>query len=174
LVVDGYCHVSPTVERVGQVVSTVVVRRGFVAEVWCGLETLLGGVCMSCERDGLYSDCPMCRGTGRTEGVAKELFAAHPITAVVLTDRGPDDTEGEYQWVGSSFGTDGWRWDIHRECIPWEVFTLLTGFHRERLESMSLTAGRYYPTAVAAADALSRAAVAVGRELAKLPPLVPS
>jgi uncharacterized protein (TIGR02996 family) len=73
------------------------ITRGFVAEIRLTAAAFLGEVCAFCEgrghfqSSGSYAECPRCRGplgtgTGRTGGLAKELFSRHPIERVVLTD----------------------------------------------------------------------------------------
>lgn len=77
------------------------VSRGFVSHVTCTAAAFLGG--SECRARGPHHgdtcyggrvqaanaqftiDCPTCRGTGRTEGIAAELFRRHPIEWVTLT-----------------------------------------------------------------------------------------
>jgi uncharacterized protein (TIGR02996 family) len=72
-----------------------VVRRGFVEAVRLPSAAFLGGECGQCGRESeevreqenaWRGPCPSCHGNGRTGGLAKALFRAHPITRVVLTD----------------------------------------------------------------------------------------
>jgi len=92
------------------------------------------------------------------------LCRQFPLTLATLTDREPERDEGYFQWVSSSFGTDDWRWDVHRGCIPWEIFRLLDGYATERKENEHVTAGRYYRSVGDATAALSRACLACGRK----------
>jgi uncharacterized protein (TIGR02996 family) len=83
-----------------QVVNAVTFRRGFVDEVRLSAAAFLGGPCERCGGRGWYDrnpgdgemSCLDCSGTGRTPGLAGPLFAAHPITRVVLTDKVPHET----------------------------------------------------------------------------------
>ncbi len=58
-------------------------RRGFVDEIRLSAAALLGRPWVA------NSACPACDGKGTTPGLARAIFAAHPVTRVVLTDRGP-------------------------------------------------------------------------------------
>ena len=91
----------------------------------------------------------MCGGTGRTEGIAAEVFRRHPITRVTLA--GMVDCLGG--WEGSYF----WRDDA--------VFD-----HEPRLPARICPKGSY-STPAAAVTALSTACVRYGRNLVGLPPL---
>ncbi len=76
------------IRRVGR--SNIIVHRGFVEVIACDLATLFGGLCGRCEGRGYYypmnpiqqRGCPVCHGTGRTEGVAAAVFGQHPIVEV--------------------------------------------------------------------------------------------
>ena len=77
--------------------------RGFVSAVTLTQAQFTGGECGACGGFGSLTryqsraggpgvalgKCPACSGTGRTPGIAAALFAAHPITAVTLSDRLP-------------------------------------------------------------------------------------
>lgn len=76
--------------------------RGFVSHVTLTAAAFLGGECVRCVADTEQMDgsirrepiqfvpaCPACNGTGRTEGLAKELFRHHPIEKVTLSDMIP-------------------------------------------------------------------------------------
>lgn len=104
----------------------IIFRRGFPDELRCDLRTFVGGECENCGGTGRVDGdryeqsepCPDCGGeygpsdednpsgvepgTGRTPGLARELFRLHPITRVVLTDREP-------RRVSDSLST-GWTW----------------------------------------------------------------
>jgi uncharacterized protein (TIGR02996 family) len=92
-------------------------------------------------------------------GIAAKLFRTHPITAVHLTDREP---------LGQRVWYDGGRPDrsgFHSVSdLPTRLFKLLDG---GQLDPDGWV--RVYPNAALARDALDRAAIAWGRELAGLP-----
>lgn len=153
----------------GLPLAAVVFRRGFVGEVHLTAAAFLGAPCpCGITRSGVtvydglgQRHCPDCHGTGRTPGLAKAIFAAHPVVSVVLTDKQP-------YWRGGA-------WCYYRrnrprpsQSVP-ESATLddelyLRGHTTsERRESFtSVAAGQQW---------LSAAAVAFGREAAGLPPL---
>ena len=153
-----------------------VVRRGFVDEVLLTAAAFLGGPCELCAElsentiarntaAGIY--CSMCKGEGTTPGRAAAIFAAHPVTKVVLTDKSP-------QYTGSHTGIRGdWAWfraDIYapeESNLPGEVFWLLDGYLPDRLPNEG-GHWRDYPSEKTANDALSRALVKLGRKLANL------
>lgn len=142
-------------------------RRGFVDEVALTAAAFLGRPCGGCGGDGLARDnkewgCLGCGGnghmpgTGRTTGIAGDLFRAHPVTAVRLTDREPAETISGREWV--------WVWpDTLRELH--EVPEPLMRHVRGRNGLMS------YSSRDSAFSAMSAAAVAHGRALADLSPL---
>lgn len=158
------------------------VSRGFVSNVAADLATLFGGgECPTCrgrgynrrtDIPGVYNDepghtlpCPACRGTGTTEGVAKELFAAQPVTAVTLTDREPDHlaymTPTSFGWWQEQPAVR-FTADANRDALPealWEFFEW------DQFKCAE------FPTRDAALQALSDACVALGRKLAGLTPL---
>lgn len=101
-------------------VSACFVSRGFISGVTLDSRTFLGGPCGFCsgrgnfQTSGSYAECPRCIGprgvgTGRTPGVARDLFARHPITAVTLTDLSPWERVAYpgrlYSWTRAD-GTD--------------------------------------------------------------------
>ncbi len=155
------------------------ISRGFVSEVRLTCATFMGGPCgrqcwkvvgseytvaYESERpDASLVRCPGCHGTGRVEGLAAALFAAHPIERVTLTDREPTRLED---------GGEGCAWLIQRSPsirsgIPADLTNFLTG--RD-----SLTNGVFipiYPSAAHAKTDLSKACVRYARELAGLPPV---
>lgn len=147
--------------------------RGFVAEVRCDTATLLGGACKTCEGSGhlydqgqipLWPKCKTCEGKGYTEGVAKALFLAHPITSVQATGLSP------------YYNGAGWCWfdpdrtppynDVPANANPpRDVYRLLTGYQSGR------SRWRGYNSQLAANKALSRAVVDRCRRMAELPEL---
>lgn len=158
-----------------------IVNRGFVGEVRLSLAAFAGGAtCDVCDgRGAIYiagggdpEDDPLCRtcsGTGRTPGpgLAAALFAAHPITRVVLTDREPfqEDTRPAWQWYfypsprgshpASDLPTD---WAPVAEAVAPTASWRLNG----------QTDGRYvsFDTREKADNFLSALAVTVGRSVA--------
>lgn len=94
----GQTKVCWTTPDYGEVIGTV--SRGFVSEIRLDSRTFLGGPCDFCsgrghfQTSGSYAECPRCVGplgvgTGRVPGLAADLFARHPITAVTFTDLNP-------------------------------------------------------------------------------------
>jgi len=165
--------------------GSVDYARGFVAEVRCPLDVLLGGACGRCGGDGGVGgfdgedppdDCPDCGGTGRTEGVARELFAAHPVARVVATDKRPwDDGTGSPSdfswWRASCWDGEG---DSNRGNLPDEILDAVAAANPgNRLIWGGPPSNQHvaFDTAEDAREALSRALVAVCRERAGLPEL---
>lgn len=119
-----------------------------------------------------FERCKECRGAGSTgtrPGVAASLFAAHPVTRVVLTDRETDPIQhyARRQWCWYMGAVDS------RATIPRGVFMELAGGDLERADEddPDTDAWVIYRTPELARTALSAACVAHGRELAGLPPL---
>lgn len=142
---------------------TAKFRRGFVSEVRLSLAAFMGEGCDCSDAIGGWG-CPTCQNTGRVPGLAlkAELFAAHPITRVVLTDREPHPSN----LLG---GVPAWHRDNgdgHTANLPAELFNALVG-QTEMLGRLV----KYYPTRDDAMTALSDACVVYGRALAGLRPL---
>jgi len=139
-----------------------VVRRGWVERVAAPLGVLFGAECEVCEGTGagacpdvaeyieIPGGCPRCGGEGRTPGVAAALFAAHPITAVTLTDRGPYFVHGPEEggmcfWLGAAECRD--PFDLPTELVaairgrpvnpddPWDNCLLYDG-REEAMEAL--------------------------------------
>jgi uncharacterized protein (TIGR02996 family) len=142
-----------------------VARRGFVAEVRAPLAVLFGGPCPTCHgvhrppeatRSGVWSyRCQECKGDPayRTPGVAGQLFAAHPVTSVVVTDREP---------VESGYASYWWGWDNMGQperphVLPLQLMNIIAN---------GSTSAPDFPTRELALSALSAACVALGRSLA--------
>ena len=133
----------------GRVGVQYVVRRGFVDEV-------------------------RLPAAAFTEDFARELFARHPVTRVVLTDREPQ------QWLPEIRGlppgcANRWFWNVRGpdSSVPGYPHYVPRGV---QWSAVWLRAKWYcdtptYDTADAANAALSDACVAWGRSLAGLPPL---
>lgn len=168
----------------------VFTRRGFVAEVRLSAAAFLGGPCERCRNTlgvvtrvaesetvepvrgtlGLQIGwrCPDCYKS-RTPGLARAIFAAHPVTRLVLTDKTP------YRVDKGSFG---W-YDEEREglvrgsadMVPRTLFYRLTAAGRNTVGDASKDYWAWYGTEQAALDALAAACVAYGRDLIGLPPL---
>jgi hypothetical protein len=145
-----------------------IYRRGFVAEIRLTAAAFLGEVCAFCEgrghfqSSGSYAECPRCRGplgtgTGRTPGLAKALFAAHPITKVVLTNKSPEETPSGWSWFDHGFADDS-------ATITPDLFRHLSD--TDGAHPGLLSARMTFATREAALDALSVALVAYGRRLA--------
>jgi len=144
--------------------------RGFISEIRLTCEQFCGGPCRSCNGSGhptengylMLTLCRSCAGTGRIEGVARELFSQHPITRVVLVDR--------KAWAFGGSASDYAWWPEGgphaRNCatIDREIYNRLFRFRAE-------FGGKVYHTEAAAIDALSAACVAYGRNLVGLPSL---
>lgn len=151
-----------------------VVNRGFISEVRLTCREFCGEICERCDGGGTnghrrmgYSDdfeqitCGRCRGTGHLPGVARDLFAAHPIVTVRLVDAKPEQWNSLWRWI------DGDRTGVIASpgALPSSVLIWLKN-HVDG--DMSF---RAFDTEAAALDALSDAAVAYGRQLVSLPPL---
>lgn len=124
-------------------ISQAEYRRGFVAEIRLPLALFLEH--------------------------ARDLFAAHPITAVVLTDREPHESVFSNQPESCR-----WMWIWNDRTFRAAGATLPDGlYHKLRIKSFRDGGHDWagYPSPVAAHAALSAAAVSLGRELAGLPPL---
>jgi uncharacterized protein (TIGR02996 family) len=84
----------------------LVVRRGFVDAVHLPSAAWLGGECERCGGSGdghvfphpQHMGCIFCHGTGRTAGLGGRLARGHPLTAVTLTDKEPEQDHGWYTW----------------------------------------------------------------------------
>jgi len=100
---------------------------------------------------------------------AGDLFAAHPITAVVLTDRraGPADDAGMVRWTRASPPPPGYR--LHRRFGARFATDLASDLPPE-LFSAGLPAGAI-DTETRADEVLSAACVRHGRRMAGLPDL---
>lgn len=88
---------SPMPPDFGVPQGEVTVRRGFPYSITCTLATLFGGECdcglrvmdVATGRDIIVyrpSTCPSCKGAGRTEGIARDVFSRWPILTVNVTD----------------------------------------------------------------------------------------
>jgi uncharacterized protein (TIGR02996 family) len=162
--------------------------RGFISSVSLTCEAFVGGQCETCKglgwpdfasynarnfRRDFAPPCYKCRGTGRIEGVARELFSRHPITEVRLVDKNPSPLP-----LGEQMGFYGLNdrdyqntTQLHEnDSIPSSVATHMTGF-KNKLEGVD--SWRWYDTETEANAALSRACVAYGRSKAGLDPLQP-
>ena len=156
-----------------------LVRRGFVAVVGCDLWTFCGGSCPGCIEPGELDDgdrrCRLCRGTGRTPGIAADLFRSQPVVSVRLTVRQPqdyhnnDDTfrEGRlYGWYkGVHPSGDSMSYDVPDDL--WEFVARQPG---------CVVHGNWadFKSRALALAALGAAAVDFGRAAAGLSPLHPS
>lgn len=175
-----------------------IFRRGFVSHVACDLALLFGGLCGRCGGDGRahgadrpfewsadvdYGKCVVCRGRGRTNGAAADLFARHPIESVRFSDLRP----WEYVRGGRRLSV----WGEATAAAEWGIPIAPTGyapaplfvvmwerFPDARSDGPDGRLGEdgrdlVFDTAADADAALSAAAVALGRAAAGLPPLAP-
>lgn len=91
-----------------------VVRKGFVDEVRLSCSSFCGGPCAWCrnvehnypteKQAAVYAHCPDCSGTGTTPGLARAIFAAHPVVSVVCTDKHSENLG--YGWAWRFEGVD--------------------------------------------------------------------
>lgn len=152
-------------------------QRGFLAEIKLPLAALVGGPCDNCEGTGELIDpagpCPDCGGqfepierpgdrgrspgTGRTTGLAADLFKNHPIERVVLSDRNRRSVAFEgYGWTCNP----EWEYDT-AAYLPPDLAALLVGGVMDTDDEF-----RCWDTEQQANGALSAACVAYGRSLA--------
>lgn len=160
-------------------------RRGLVDELRvASLDVLLGGECGRCggtgmserEYHGVTDDdggCAACTGTGRTPGIARGVFARHPVVTLAVADLRP--------WHVSM---GGWHWweraatinHVDRRSVPPpDVFAAMWERHpAEREEWDGVRHLCFDPTDEwerPAIDALSHALVDHCRGLVGLPPI---
>lgn len=144
--------------------TSAVVARGFVAEIRCTTATFLGGECERCGGRGrVYSPqaysfdnkCDTCHGTGRTEGIAAEVFSRFPVERVTLSDLQPTGPIQHGQQIG--------YWFYPRRDVPPELWDHLE-FDRKGVAAVVA----FYHTREAALAALSAACVRYGRGPAAL------
>ncbi len=153
-------------------------RRGMVDVVRLSCAAFVGERCAMCR------DKPKpCMGNACALGLARAIFAAHPVTRVVLTDikpravrdtapasigrlAGVDDVGERGEWYFRSIPDVIPRSGVTHDVSP-EVFDLLPD-RKAYFGELHLA---FYATAAAANDALSAGCVALGRSRAGLPPL---
>jgi hypothetical protein len=126
-----------------------------------------GTYTLCCCSEPYYLDCKACNGRGRTEGIARAIFAAHPITSVTLSDREPLEFDGRgWLWHNRDHRLRGVPADITDtpDCLPEELHRQLSGFVEKPPRVTELV--KRYPTPDAALAALSAACVRYGRSLA--------
>jgi uncharacterized protein (TIGR02996 family) len=150
-------------------VILLVVRRGFVDEVWLSAAAFLGGPCERCSgtgvvgvsehysTDGYLEDittppCLDCKGERRTPGCAANLFASQPVTRVVLAGTEPYETIPGREWIWHRAQPIGL---LGASALPDELYLQLP------TDGDGLTR---YPTRADALDALSAACVMYGRQ----------
>jgi len=152
-------HLSPSGREMGW-----KWHRGFVSSISLRLASFVGGGLCGCGGVREWADyfagttqrCSTCSGTGRAPGLAAKLFAEHPIESVTFTDRAPIT----YTRVRPmSF----WRESDSLEFADSIPKALVDA---NRIEMCEL-----HSSPELAFAALSRAAVAYGRNLAGLSPL---
>jgi uncharacterized protein (TIGR02996 family) len=160
------------------------IGRGFVSSVSLTCEAFVGGPCPRCNGSGLSEreyhgvvdndgGCGRCGGTGRIEGVARELFQRHPIVDVKLVDKKPRQAD-RLDYAGTSF--DWWRHDTRNPPDSSDLPAVLFNFFRgeQRHHYGSIIELIEFDTEASANAAASCACVAYGRRLAGLPPLTPA
>ncbi len=170
-------------------IQVAIFRRGFVDEVRLSCAAFVGERCAMCDGAGSRTvpgghgdtDTVLCAAcnpddydrmcgrrhpdAGRTPGLARAIFAAHPVTRVVLVDTTPGHDANVYTWE-----RDRHNGDRSPATLPPDLWEYVQATRRHT----NLMAGRvflYYQTAAAANDALSAGGVALGRSRAGLPPL---
>lgn len=178
----------------------LVVRRGFADELWCDLDSLLGGGTCDCNATvrHIQGGCRYCgappQGPPRVApGVAAEIFRLHPVTRVVTGKRpsewaaGADENADRREWVWERDMSDQPNPDdfpylgvgpydpadtaYDAAVIPGEVFDVMGGVSGGLYFVIGKDSCKRYRTAADALDALSRAVVTVCRVRAGLPPL---
>lgn len=113
--------------------------------------------------------CASCSGTGRTPGHGAEVVSRHPVTKVVVTDRGPADrseVNGCWYWFKDESIENPY---FARQAFP---DAILPSVLFERMAGKPTTIGLPYPSREAAVGALSDALVDMAREKAGLRQLV--
>lgn len=164
---------SKEVAEVNGVKVKTTISRGFVDEIECTAAEWVGG---PCDMRQLYGDnggwpwhdgpdpkgCPTCGGSGRVEGIARQVCERWPVTRVRLTDKEPLSETTRFAWY-SRVRSD------RRNTIEEPLWDLLAGFIKYGDGNPFLL--KWYPSRDAAQNALSLAAVNYGRDLAGLPPL---
>lgn len=140
-----------------------VFRRGFVAEVSLTLEAFVGKRCVMCRNKP-----KACIGNACLPGCAAAIFASQPVTAVTLCDREPNPYRDCHGWWEAYEGSDDRPCNLPRAL--WKLVSKQPGCAVHRADGIR---GGWadFRSADDARLALSRAAVALGRSLAKLPPL---
>jgi uncharacterized protein (TIGR02996 family) len=98
---------------------------------------------------------------------AADLFSAHPITEVRLTDKWPNPRH--YPDRGCAFG---W-WGSDADWSQWIEYDIPLGIAGAFADQQGNTSWFWYPTVDDALAALSRACVAFGRDLVGLPEYIP-
>lgn len=158
-------------------VSQAEYRRGFVAEIRLPMASLMGSECERCNGSGRVryyhpveiegvDDCPACVGEpfpGRVGGAMRGIFRTHPVTAVRLTDKSPEEVGAGWSWFAEGFADDP-------ATLPHGVFDLLGGDYDVSMLGQRVT----YPTRLAAQDALSDAIVRHGRAVAGVADQLPT
>lgn len=143
-----------------------VYARGFVAELRIDSRPLLGGECGTCHGAGrvpiprpirgkpdISRVCGTCNGDKRTPGIARDLFLAHPVTRVVLTDI--DLIQVEDGWILSD--------PLDDKALNREFTSRFRATYEQPHQS--------FPTQDEAIDMVSDSVVALCRKRAGLPPL---
>lgn len=166
-----------------------VVSRGFASEIRCTLERFMDRECPTCAGSGFLPfyaghgnigerDCDACDWAGTIPGLARALFATHPITRVVLTDRRPEPDEGYqcHSWANADAATSLAIDFAVGSGLPGSVFAFLPKPHSaEILGSADWPDGFWaagYPTHAHAMSALSLACVNYARNRHVMPLLL--
>lgn len=114
---------------------------------------------------GCRPKCEDCSGSGRTEGIAKRLFASQPIQNVIAIDCHPVRIGSVWNWMQRRHEPES------PHFVGQELFDLLDLPYAyvgdERMDA------KCAPSEKEAMDGLSRAMVRLGRSLANLRPLEP-
>lgn len=151
--------------------AKVVISRGFVSEVRLTCEEFYGRACPRCENglneidpdDSIPSSCWQCNGTGKIEGIVRELFKTNPVTRLALIDKIPQMGETIFGMVGGSF--DWWveGHSLDDYSIPKPIYDFMKPDPKRSFAE--------FPSYSDAVDVLSHACVSYGRNLVGLPDL---
>lgn len=134
-----------------------VFRRGWVDEIHMTLDALVG-------EDHKRIDRSVRKG-----GIAGALFAAHPVTKIVLTDREPQlMIGGVWAWHGVLCGERPTTGHNRGAYLPNSMIKFLCGYDYGQVKEGY---SAYYQSRGTALNALPNAALSLCRNLAGLPPL---
>lgn len=173
----------------------LVVRYGFIDEVYCTLEEIVGGEkeCPNFQESMNEPDtnalvcCNQCEHTGviQVEGIAANLFAQQPIKKVVITDKKPDKNPdsfwGPRNGLPWTFGEDtGYRINRTQEgilpqsaIIPQSIIELMEDDTEPKDKALGRGTIRWYRTEDRGFRELERVVLNYCRQLVGLDPISP-